>query len=64
MALILDIMDDDGEVELVPLALPLDRETISWLARLSKDDVEAAEVVASMLRAIREDDEINHRVLN
>lgn len=64
MALILDIMDDDGEVELVPLALPLDRETISWLARMSKDDVEAAEVVASMLRAIREDDEVNHRVLN
>lgn len=59
---ILETIDD--EVEVVPLALPLDRKTISWLNRMSKNDIEAAEVVASMLRAIREDDESSHRTLN
>lgn len=58
---ILETIDDIDEVELVPMALPLDRDTISWLARMSKNDIEAAECIASMLRAIREDDEKLHR---
>jgi len=48
---------DELDVELVPLALPLDRETISWLNGMSRDDVEAAVKIAEMLRMIREDDE-------
>jgi hypothetical protein len=55
---------DADDVEFVPLALPLDRATISWLNGMSKNDCEAAEIVAHMLRAIREDDEQTHRVLN
>lgn len=61
---ILETIDDIDEVEIVPLALPLDRATVAWLAGLSKNDIEAAEIIASMLKAIREDDEIEHRVLN
>ena len=55
---------DADDVEFVALALPLDRATISWLNSMSKNDCEAAEIVAHMLRAIREDDESAHRVLN
>lgn len=53
---------DDAETEIVRLDLPLDRETISWLARLACDDVEAGAIVASMIRSIREDDQEAHRV--
>ena len=49
---------DDLDVELVPLALPLDRETISWLNEMSADDVEAAAKIAEMIRMIREDDQL------
>jgi hypothetical protein len=55
---------DEDDVEFVPLALPLDRATISWLNRMSRNDVEAAEIVASLIRSIREDDERAHRMLN
>lgn len=56
---------DAFEVEVVPLALPLDRDTVAWLLKMSKgDDSAAAEIVADMLRAIREDDEDAHRVLH
>ena len=53
------------EVEVVPLSLPLDRETVAWLLKISKgSDSAAAEIVADMLRAIREDDEDAHQVLH
>jgi hypothetical protein len=47
----------EDDVELVPLELPLDRDTIAWLNRMSRNDREAAEMVATMVRMIREDDE-------
>lgn len=56
--------DVEDDVELVPLELPLDRDTRAWLNRLSRNDREAAEMVANMVRMIREDDEQAHRVLN
>lgn len=56
---------DEFDVEVVPLALPLDPETCAWLRKISKaNDGAAAEIVAEMLRAIREDDEDAHRVLH
>jgi hypothetical protein len=55
---------DDEPVEIVALALPLDRKTLSWLTKMSKNDIEAAQVVADMLRAIREDDEQAERILH
>lgn len=46
------------DVEVVSLDLPLDRATVSWLSRMAKgSDSQAAEMVASMLKMIREDDE-------
>lgn len=64
MANLLELHEDIEEVELVPLALPLDRKTIEWLNGLSDNDVEAAELIASILRDVREEDECAHRVLN
>lgn len=55
---------DDDDVEIVPLALPLDRATISWLNSMSRNDVEAAQHIADMIREIREADEAHERVLN
>ena len=56
---IFETVEDD--VEFVPLALPLDRETISWLTRLSQgNDATAAEFIASIVREAREDDEAAH----
>lgn len=56
---------DEDDVELVRLALPLDRDTISWLAKLARgNDVEAAKIVASMLHDIRVDDEAAHSTLH
>ena len=52
------------DVEIVALNLPLDRETVSWLGRMSRDDVEAAKMVAEILRMIREDDERAHATLH
>jgi hypothetical protein len=57
-------MDVEDDVEIVPLALPLDRATIAWLGLISRDDVDAAAKIAEMLRMIREDDELYHRTLN
>ena len=54
-------IEADDDVELVPMLLPLDRETIAWLARLQRatgDHPNA--MVASMLRDIRADDESEH----
>lgn len=49
----------DEDVEVVPMELPLDRRTVRWLARLhSLNGQHPAEIVASMLRLIRIDDEI------
>ena len=46
------------ELEIVPLDVPLDADTIAWLARLVRTTGSApAEIVASMLRDIRIDDE-------
>lgn len=48
------------DVEIVRMDLPLDRDTVSWLARIARDDAQAAEMVASMIRLIRQDDEAAH----
>ena len=54
-------IDDDERREPIPLVLPLDRNTVAWLAALAHgDDANAAEIVASMLRDIRIDDEKAH----
>jgi hypothetical protein len=55
---------DLDEVEIVSLALPLDRATVAWLGKISVDDRDAAEKVACMLRMIREDDDYAHRSLH
>ena len=49
--------EDESSVETVTLRLPLDGDTVTWLARLAGgDDVEAGRIVASMLRDIRIDE--------
>ena len=59
------LLDTDlDDVEIVSLALPLDRATVAWLCKISVDDRDAAEKVACMLRAIREDDDYAHRSLH
>lgn len=55
---------DDGPTETVTLDLPLDRKTMSWLAKLAVDGGEAGAVVASMLRMIRIDDEAAHATMH
>jgi hypothetical protein len=58
-------LDEIEEIELVPLALPLDPATVEWLRKISKgNDIEAAEIVASIIRAIREDDEETQTTLH
>lgn len=52
------------DVEIVSLDLPLDRETVSWLSRMSRNDVEAAEMVASILKMIVQDDEAAHATMH
>ena len=48
----------ENELEIVPLDVPLDAATIAWLARLSRATGDhPADMVASMLRMIRIDDE-------
>ena len=45
-------------LEIVPLDVPLDADTIAWLARLARATGDRpADMVASMLRMIRIDDE-------
>ena len=45
------------DVEIFPAQLPLDPETIAWLARLHRaTGTHPNEIIASMLRDIREDD--------
>lgn len=62
-----DTLDDDLDVDIeaIPLVLPLDRATVAWLLQLchGNDDL-AAELIASMIRSIREDDERAHRSLH
>lgn len=60
-----DTIDDVEDIEIVPLALPLDRGTVAWLLRMTEgDDAKAAEIIASIVREVRVDDEQAHRVLN
>jgi len=49
----------EGEnLEIVPLDVPLDADTIAWLARLSRATGDhPADMVGSMLRMIRIDDQ-------
>jgi hypothetical protein len=55
----MELTDDSREP--VPFVLPLDRETLIWLAQLSGGcDQTAAEIIASMLHDIRIDDEAAH----
>jgi len=57
----MNALQNQDDVEVVPLELPLDLRTIAWLARLTHVTGDrAADIVASMLRAIREDDEAAH----
>jgi hypothetical protein len=54
-------IEDDGEVEHVPLMLPLDRATLRWLCEISGgSDIIAAAKIAGMIRDIRRDDEAAH----
>lgn len=49
---------ENENVEVVPLDVPLDPATIAWLARLARVTGDhPADIVASMLRMIRIDDE-------
>ena len=49
---------DDDNREALSLVLPLDWATLRWLAKLARgSDEAAAEIIASMLRDIRVDDE-------
>jgi hypothetical protein len=53
--------EDEIRREPIPLVLPLDPDTVRWLTMLSRgNDEAAAEIVASMLRDIRIDDEAAH----
>lgn len=56
--------NDFDDVEIVSLALPLDRATFVWLSKISVDDRDAAEKVACILRMIREDDDYAHQSLH
>ncbi len=52
---------ENEDVEIVPLDVPLDAATIMWLARLARATGDhPADMVASMLRMIRIDDEAAH----
>ncbi len=49
---------ENESLEVVPLDVPLDARTIAWLARLARVTGDhPAEIVASMLKMIRIDDE-------
>jgi len=52
--------DHPDDVEIVPMNLPLDRETVSWLSRVSKNDADAAQVVANIVKMIAEEDDLAH----
>lgn len=57
--------DSNEETETVTLSLPLSRESVAWLSRMSQgNDYVAAEMIASMIDLIREDDEQAHKMLN
>jgi hypothetical protein len=52
------LTQDNDPVEIVPLEVPLDAATIAWLARLVRvTKTPPADIVASILRDIRIDDE-------
>jgi len=52
------LTQDNEPVEIVPLEVPLDAATIAWLARLVRvTKTPPADIVASILRDIRIDDE-------
>ena len=54
----MSLTPENEPVEVVPLDVPLDPATIAWLARLVRVTGDPpAEIVASMLRMIRIDDE-------
>lgn len=47
------------DIEVVPLDLPLDRETASWIAKIAADQgCHLCQVVAAILHDIRVDDEL------
>ena len=55
------LIDDDSDLEVVPMELRLDHATIVWLARLMHvTGTHPNEIVSSMLRDIRTDDERAH----
>jgi hypothetical protein len=57
----MSLMPENEPLEVVPLDVPLDPATIAWLARLVRATGDPpAEIVASMLRMIRIDDQAAH----
>ena len=55
----------DGPVEIVTLPLPLDQATIRWLSQMCGGcDHAAAELIASLVRSIRIDDEAAHSTMH
>lgn len=61
LTLIVDNDQDPNDViEPVPLTLPLDRKSLSWLSSMASSDEERAEIIASMVRMIVDDDEAAH----
>lgn len=58
MPLLVETIDEPDDIEFVPLALPLDRATVAWLAQVScGSDCKAAEFIAFIVRKVRENDE-------
>jgi hypothetical protein len=51
---------EDEPTEVVTLDIPFDRATLSWLARMTDNDIEVAQTVADIIRIVREDDEAAH----
>lgn len=44
----------DEIIETVTLDIPFDRMTLSWLVLIARDDVEAAEFIATVMRDLAE----------
>ena len=56
--------EDQDRVEAVTMTLPLDARTRAWLAQHSADDDEAAELIASIVQMIVEDDLAAHETMH
>lgn len=52
--------DDDDPVVVAPMVLALPSRVHAWLARHSADNLEAEEIIASMVTMIVDEDEAVH----